>query len=98
MTMPGLTPACAHKAITKTGKTILPHPPYSPDLVPFDYHLFDPVKDALRGCHFADDNELKQSFCDDIQSQGRDFYSTCIQRLTQCWQKCAENDEDFVEK
>ena len=26
--------------------TVLEHPAYSPDLVPSDYHLFDPLKDA----------------------------------------------------
>jgi hypothetical protein len=37
------------------GWTVLPHPAYSPDLAVSDYHLFGPVKDALHGCHFADD-------------------------------------------
>jgi hypothetical protein len=68
MTMPSLIPACAHEAIAKTGGTVLPYPTHSPDLAPSDYHLFGPVKDALCGCHFADDNELKQSFHDVLQS------------------------------
>jgi hypothetical protein len=29
-----------------------------------DYYLFGRVKDALCGYQFADDNELKWSFCD----------------------------------
>ena len=35
--------------------TVLPHPPYSPDLAPFDFHLFVPLKDGLRGQRFPDD-------------------------------------------
>jgi histone-lysine N-methyltransferase SETMAR len=35
---------------------VLPHPPYSPDLAPPDFHLFGSLKDALRGNHFEDDN------------------------------------------
>jgi hypothetical protein len=27
--------------------TVLPHPRYSPDLVPFDLHVFGPLQDAL---------------------------------------------------
>jgi hypothetical protein len=42
---------------------------HRPDLAISDYHLFGPVKDALHGCHFADDNVLKQSFCDVLQSE-----------------------------
>jgi hypothetical protein len=60
--------------------------------------MFDPVRDALRGSHFADDDELKQRFRDVVRSQGREFYSTGTQRLTQRWQKCVENDGEFVKK
>jgi len=31
-----------------------PHPPYSPDLAPSDFHLLGPTKDALGGLRFAD--------------------------------------------
>jgi hypothetical protein len=34
------------EAIAKMGWTVLPHPAHSPDLVPSDYHLLGPVKDA----------------------------------------------------
>ena len=37
------------EAIVKFGWTVLTHPPYSPDLAPSDFHLFGPLKDALRG-------------------------------------------------
>jgi histone-lysine N-methyltransferase SETMAR len=67
------TSLLACEAITKMGWTVLPHPAHSPDLAPSDYHMFGPVKDALRGCHFADDNELKQSFRDVLRSRGREF-------------------------
>jgi histone-lysine N-methyltransferase SETMAR len=40
------------EAITKIQWTALPHPPYSPDLAPSDYHLFSPFKDAVRGKKF----------------------------------------------
>ena len=31
-----------------------PHPLYSPDLAPSDFHLLGPMKDGLRGARFAD--------------------------------------------
>jgi hypothetical protein len=48
--------------------TVLPHPANSPHLAPSNYQMFGPVKDALYGHHFADDNELKQSFQNMLQS------------------------------
>jgi hypothetical protein len=73
------------------GWTVLPHPAHSPDLTSSNYYQFGPVMDALCGCHFADDNELKHSFRDVLQSQGRKFYNTDKQCLTQHWQKYAED-------
>ena len=34
------------------GWTVVPHPPYSPNLVPSDFHLFRPRKDGLHEQHF----------------------------------------------
>jgi hypothetical protein len=36
------------EAITKFGLTVLPHPLYSPDLAPSDFHLFGALKNAVR--------------------------------------------------
>jgi histone-lysine N-methyltransferase SETMAR len=46
------------KAITDLQWTVLPHPSYSPDLAPSDYHLFSPLKDAIRGKKFENDEEV----------------------------------------
>jgi hypothetical protein len=62
MTMLGLTPACAHvRQLHKWDGLFLPTA-HSPDLAPSNYHLFGPVRDALCGCHFADDYKLKEVF------------------------------------
>jgi hypothetical protein len=37
---------------------VLPHPPYSPDLAPSDYHLFGPMKRVLRGKRFRNNDEV----------------------------------------
>ena len=38
------------------------HPtPYSPDLAPSDFHVFDPLKDALSGKEFRDDDEVRSA-------------------------------------
>jgi hypothetical protein len=52
---------------------VLPHPPYSPDLAPSDFHLFWPLKDALRGCHFRSDEEIKEAVHDWLAQQPKDF-------------------------
>ncbi|GJQ69950.1 hypothetical protein Trydic_g22476 [Trypoxylus dichotomus] len=37
----------------------LDHPPYSPDLVPSDYHLFLSLKHLFGGRHLNSDNDVK---------------------------------------
>jgi len=32
--------------------TVVPHPPYSPDLAPSDFWLFPKLKEMLKGQHF----------------------------------------------
>ncbi|XP_014484747.1 PREDICTED: uncharacterized protein LOC106749613 [Dinoponera quadriceps] len=48
------------KLLTYLGWTVMPHPPYSPDLAPSDYHLFPKLKEHLCGQRFRSDNEVKE--------------------------------------
>ena len=38
-----------------------PHPLYSPNLAPSDFHVFGPLKDALSRTQFRDDDEVKSA-------------------------------------
>ena len=44
--------------IVNLGWTVLPHPPYSLDLAPSDFHPFGPMKDGLHGQHFPSNNTV----------------------------------------
>ncbi|XP_046562536.1 histone-lysine N-methyltransferase SETMAR-like [Haliotis rubra] len=65
-------------AVDECGFEILPHPPYSPDLAPTDYHLFPNVKKHHRGRRFEDDHELTTAVETWIQDQEKDFYRQVI--------------------
>jgi histone-lysine N-methyltransferase SETMAR len=39
---------------------VLPYPPYSPDLIPCDFHAFGPLREALRGHWFGSDETVKE--------------------------------------
>ena len=70
----------------------------SPDFAPSDFHPFSLLKVALRGCPFADVDELKHGVREKLRRFGKVFYTTDIQRLTQRWKECVYNEEDFVEE
>ena len=59
--------------IQKLKWNILPHPPYSPDLAPLDYHLFSPLKEHLGGKRFRNNEELVQNVQEWVHWQTKDF-------------------------
>jgi transposase len=50
----------------------LNHPPYSPDLAPFDFHLFGRLKEDLSGRQFADE-EVMEAVHDWLRTQPKKF-------------------------
>jgi len=46
-------------ANSKFHRTVPLYSPYSLDLVPSDFHLLGPLKDALRGTMFEDDRVIR---------------------------------------
>ena len=72
--------ACPHTAIhtlqtlVKRGFTVLEHAAYSPDLSPSDYHLFGPLKDALRGHRFTSDEGVKKAVHEWLAAQPKTFF------------------------
>lgn len=84
--------------IVKIGWEVLPHPPYSPDLAPSDFHLFGPLKEAHRGIHFEDEEAVKTSVRQWLRKQSCDFYRAGIHALVQRWTKTVEMGGDYIEK
>jgi hypothetical protein len=78
------------KTIRKLKSELLPHPPYSPDLAPPDYHIFGPIKDALRGRRLANDEEVKNAVHTWLRVKPKTFIPGDIRRLVDRSNKCVE--------
>jgi hypothetical protein len=65
----------ARATITDLRLECIPHPAYSPDLAPSDYHVFGPLKEALGGKKFSTDNEIKEVVHRWLCSQSEEFFS-----------------------
>jgi histone-lysine N-methyltransferase SETMAR len=96
--------ACPHTAahtvdsLKKLNFEVLEHPPYSPHLAPSDCHLFGPLKQALRGCRFTTDQQLKETVYAWLVSQPITFCSEGIKKFVWRWTECVNKQEDYVEK
>jgi len=67
--------------IQKLKWNALPHPPYSPDLAPSDYHLFGPLKVHLGGKGFHNLEEVIQTVQECLHGQPKDFFLNGIRKL-----------------
>ena len=52
---------------------VLPHPPYSPDLAPSDYHLFRSMAHGLADQHFANYEKVAKCLESWLASKGREI-------------------------
>ncbi|KAJ4432832.1 hypothetical protein ANN_21471 [Periplaneta americana] len=70
------TAAATKRLLQRFRWEVFDHTPYSPDLVPSDFHLFPRMKRCLGGQYFGTDNELQTSVENWLKSQAAGFYST----------------------
>ena len=59
--------------LNELGYETLPHPPYSPDLSPTDYHFFKHLENFLREKCFKYLSDIKTAFSDFIATRTQDF-------------------------
>ncbi|RLU17526.1 hypothetical protein DMN91_009761 [Ooceraea biroi] len=93
-------PHVAKKTIKKLSELnieVLPHPPYSPDISPTDYHLFKHLDGFLTGKVFQEEKRVKDAFHEFIGSCSSDFFKHGIDTLVSRWNKCIEIDGDYFD-
>ena len=78
--------------------TILPHPPYSPDLSPSDYYLFSPLKCSLKGRDFNTKEEVDLAINQWVDAKPTDFFRKGIHSLPGRWQQCINALGDYFSK
>ena len=74
---------------------ILPHPPYSPDIVLLDYHFFRLMAHGLAEQHFTSYEEAKNWIDSWIASKDEEFFKRSIRMLTKRWSKVVERDGQY---
>jgi len=70
---------------------VLPHPSYSPDIAPSDYHLFRSMTHGLSEQHFTSYEDTKNCIHDWIASKDEAFFRCGIHMLPERWEKMASD-------
>ncbi|CAF1682936.1 unnamed protein product [Adineta ricciae] len=82
--------------LLKLGWVTIPHPPYSPDLAPTDYHLFRSLSNHLREKKFNDENDLKMGLLNFFGQKSQDFYERGILSLPESWQQIIDSNVAYI--
>jgi histone-lysine N-methyltransferase SETMAR len=77
---------------------VLPHPPYSPDLAPFDYGLFRSMEHFVRGRRFETFDQVEAACREFFESKELHWYRDQIRQLAERWRKVIENDGLYFEE
>lgn len=95
--------APAHSALrtceflAKHSITVLPHPPYSPDLAPCDFFLFPKLKKPLKGRRFETISEIKANATRELKAITKEAYQDCFNKWKHRWDKCVRWGGEYFE-
>ncbi|GBM86122.1 hypothetical protein AVEN_113225-1 [Araneus ventricosus] len=79
----GLSLGCKVDAVALTNQT---------------FRLFGPLKEHLRGKHFADDDHVQHEVLLWMRQQPKEFYAAGIGALIKRWHRCINIGGDYAEK
>jgi transposase len=77
--------------------TVLPQPPYFPDLAPADFFLFPKLKSMLKGRHFESIEAIKTNSLVHSRSNPKTAFQECLRTLKKRWQRCIQSRGEYFE-
>jgi histone-lysine N-methyltransferase SETMAR len=80
------------------GWNVLPHPPYSSDLAPSDYHLFRSLQNSLNGKNFTSPEACKNHLEQFFARKSEKFCMDGIMKLPERWLKVIERIGAYIDK
>ena len=89
------TARVTQRRVQELGIEVLPHPPYSPDLSPTDYHLFFSLQNSISNREFQCREEVETFLSSYFSSKDMSFYRQGIFSLVARWQKVLEDAGEY---
>jgi len=90
------TSSATRDKLLQFGWDVLPHPAYSPDLAPSDYHLFLSLKNSLAGKTFDSLTDVKNYLDHFFSSRPAEFWASGIMSLPGRWRKVSDQNGTYL--
>jgi hypothetical protein len=89
---------CKHDESGHSGTLLgyFPHPAYSADLAPSDYHIFRSLSNNLCGVSFNDNAELQNWLDEFFTAKPADFFKRRIENLPEPWEAVVSNVREYI--
>lgn len=82
---------------TKNGMTVIPQPPYSPDLAPADFFLFPKLKRPMKGKRFESVDDIQEKSLEQLHTISQDDFSKSFTQWKHRWEKCIASQGEYFE-
>jgi transposase len=86
-----------HSYLAKHQTSVVPHPPYFPELVPADIFLFPKVKTTLKGRRFQITDEIQKNAIRELRAITESAFQELFQQWKKCWERCVTSRGDCFE-
>jgi hypothetical protein len=83
--------------LTKNEATVVPQPPYSPDLAPADFILFPKFKSSLKGRRFQTVEEIEENSLRDLRGILQNTFQDAFQDWKKRWERCIKSGGEYFE-
>jgi len=81
--------------LTDNNMTVVPHPPYSPDLATSDFFLFPKLKMKLKGRRFQTVEEIQAESLAVLNTLRENDFQECFKNWQHRWDRCQASGDYF---
>ena len=95
---PGHASLLIRSYLAKHQTSVVPQPPYSPDLAPADFFLFSKLKTTLKTRRFQTIEEIQENAIREHPTITESAFQEAFQQRKNSWERCIASRGDYFER
>ena len=94
---PAHTSLLVREFLAKNNTVTMPQPPYSPDMGPCDFFLFQKIKRTFKARRFTAIDDIKSASLKKLKAIPKIEFEKCFEDWKKHWHKCIISNGDYFE-